>query len=171
MNGDGEIKLVSVSREVVNHHTTSDGDATNLANTFAGAISSIIMHAQSSPTAIDLFTEQDRYQPKHRPPVRLAAAIPGRRSTHAQRRVQRRVPCGSPGIAAARRTGGLCLGRRIHLRRAKPSVGEAGVPYLGVEVLMHNAECSDRFLVVPTENLVAVLLGKKVTCRCTRRCA
>ncbi|KAJ6023763.1 AMP-dependent synthetase/ligase [Penicillium herquei] len=40
----------------------SDGDAANLANTFNGAISSILMNEQSSPTSIDLFTEEDREQ-------------------------------------------------------------------------------------------------------------
>ncbi|CAG7953676.1 unnamed protein product [Penicillium nalgiovense] len=56
----------------------SDGDATNLANTFAGAISSILMHAQSSPTAIDLFTEQDRYQIfgwNHKEPVAALGVV------------------------------------------------------------------------------------------------
>jgi amino acid adenylation domain-containing protein/non-ribosomal peptide synthase protein (TIGR01720 family) len=40
----------------------SEGDAMNLANTFSGAISLLIEHAEVKPTEIDLFNEQDRAQ-------------------------------------------------------------------------------------------------------------
>ncbi|KAJ5674924.1 AMP-dependent synthetase/ligase [Penicillium maclennaniae] len=75
----------------------SDGDAANLANTFKGAISSILMNPQSPPTTLDLFTDEDRAQIfdwNQNEPI----AAPGVVHDHFYARVQQQP--GAPAVCA-----------------------------------------------------------------------